>query len=132
MSAGSKEWSINQAFLPAPSGPNTPFGSPELIVVDSLRVIVLALGVITIISTVIACTRVRTAGQFTRFGTMALFMLTAMLTEFDHIGDYAHYRLYLHIIATVGAAWGMFSFFRFEDPTEVKPEPDKRRKKDIT
>lgn len=108
-------------FFTAPSGPGTPFATPELAVVDTIRCFVLGVGIIVFFASIHAMFLTKTIGQIARLATLVVFLSSSMLTEFDHFGDYAHYRLYLHMIATIIAAWGTFSFFRFEKPATVRP-----------
>lgn len=108
---------------PVPSqGPSTPFGSTGFVVLDSLRVIVLVLGLFTILSTPRAMMKSHTLGQKARLGATALFIFTAIVTEFLHLGDSAHWRLLVNLVASVFAAWGTWAFLRWETPTEFRTE----------
>lgn len=113
--------SVIDTFFSAPQGPGMPFGDSTLIVLDTIRVIILSLGGSVLLATPYAMIRTRlTAGQSIRFGALALFLLAAMGTEFDHIGDYAHWRLVVNIFAVIGAAYGMWSHFTWEAPAQIK------------
>jgi hypothetical protein len=107
------------SLISPPAGPNTPFTGPTLFVLDSIRLLVIILGVGVILATPFAMARCKTMGQKIRHVALALFALSALGTEFDHIGDHAHWRLLANIIATVGAAYGIWALFAWERPAEI-------------
>lgn len=108
-------------IISPPGGPNDPFGSLGLVILDSIRVLIIGLGVSVLVVTPLAMIRTRlTAGQSIRIGALALFLLGAIGTEYDHIGDYAHWRLLVNIFASVGATYGMWSLFNWESPAKIK------------
>lgn len=111
-----------ESIFDAPNGPDLPFGDPTLIILDSVRVAIISVGLITTLFIPLAMYRVRNSlGQLTRVAVLALFMLAAMGTEVSHFGDYAHWRLFLNIFATVGAGWGLWSLFAWETPAQIRP-----------
>jgi hypothetical protein len=111
---------ISDLFTP-PEGPNLPFGNSALIILDTIRLLVISLGGTFLLFVPAAIIRThRSGGQSLRIGATALFILGAIGTEYDHIGDYAHWRLVVNIFATVGATYGMWSLFNWELPAKVQ------------
>ena len=100
--------------LVGPSGPNKPWGNDTLVVLDSLRLLIMILGVMILLSTPMIIHRATVLGQKVRILGCSLFSLVAILTEYNHFGDYAHWRLAVNLIATVCTAWGYWSFQRWE------------------
>jgi hypothetical protein len=110
-----------ESLFAAPNGPDMPFGTPALIVLDSLRMLILVLGVFVILMTPACMIRSRlSGGQLMRFFSLGLFVVIAITTEYSHIGDYANFRLVLNIIAAITAAWGVWSLFRYEEGSNAK------------
>lgn len=106
----------------APEGPGTPFATPGLIFIDSLRVLVVVL--------VIACLCMKpwmfkkacTPGQIIRFIVIAMLSVVGMTIELEHIGDYANWRLFFVLVAMILNTWGNYSFLRYETPGEFRPD----------
>ena len=112
---------LTEAWFNAPNGPDLPFGTTELIVLDSMRVLIFVLGTLVILMTPLAMFHTRTSiGQLTRIFSLALLVIVSITTEYAHLGDYANFRLFFNIVAAFGAAWGMWSLFRFETPAQIK------------
>ena len=110
-------------FTPPP-GPSTPFGTTGLMVLDIIRVIVMLTGLAIVIATPIVISRSKTLGQKVRFGATALLIISVIGTEYDHLGDYAHWRLLVHTVALVFAAWGTWSVFEWETPSGLRTDRD--------
>lgn len=113
-----------QQLLSSPNGPHTPFSSTSLAIVDTIRIIVLVLGVLTLAVSPFAMAKARLPGQQVRLLVLALFTFSAIATEITHVGDYASWRLIVNTLAVAGAIWGQWSFFKFELPTQIKLQPD--------
>lgn len=107
----------------APDGPGTPFGSPILCVIDSLRLIVLILGLLNLCMKPWLFHRCKTPGQMVRFACLGLLAVVAMTVELEHLGDTANWRLFLVLVAMIMNTWGNYSFLRYEIPTQVRPDP---------
>lgn len=107
------------SFYP-PDGPSTPFGTTGLIVLDSIRVLIMVLGFLTALGTPHAMIVSHTIGQKARLGATALFILAAISTEYNHLGDYGHWRLLVHLFAASFAAWGVWALLRWERPSELR------------
>jgi hypothetical protein len=104
-------------FGPPPTGPGAPFGNPSLIVFDSLRVLVGAVGVVGITFAWALIRRPNGAiGQRIRLFAETGMIFYAMITEAWRIGDYANLRLMLAVVVTVAAAWGNYLGVRYENP----------------
>lgn len=100
--------------LNGPSGPDTPWGNPTLCVLDTLRLIIIVLGLLCLLDTPRLIYLSTVLGQRIRILACTLFSIVAILTEYNHIGDYAHWRLAVNLIATVCMSWGYWSFQRWE------------------
>lgn len=113
-------------WLDAPQGPDMPFGSPLLIFLDTIRLLtVLASGFI-----LVRCFRYLFVfpepHQRARFVALGLIVLSVAGTEFEHIGDFAHYRLALNFLGSLVAIWGLKPVLPFAKQRPTEPdEPDK-------
>jgi hypothetical protein len=107
------------SFYP-PNGPSTPFASTGLFVIDSIRVFIVVLGLFAIFLTPRAMIMSHTIGQKARLGATALFIIAAISTEYNHFGDYGHWRLLAHLFAAAFAAWGVWALLRWERPSEFR------------
>lgn len=103
-----------------PHGPGTPFGSPVLVVCDSLRVLCTLGGLAVLASIPPAIRWAGTAGQRSRLVSFGMFALVVMNTEAVHFGDYPSIRLPLTLAAVAFAAHGMYSIHRHERPAESR------------
>lgn len=104
-------------LLCSPHGPDTPFGNPALVVIDSVRIVVI-LCAAAIVGTSLwasAANRVE-AAQRGRFYGMCALALSVGTTETVHLGDYASYRLVLNIVGVGLSLWGVVSFLRESRP----------------
>lgn len=106
-------------FAP-PTGPDDPFGSYGLIIVDSIRVLIMGIGVLILTMTPAAVFRSQTLGQKVRLGASALLTISVLGTEIAHLGDYAHWRLFVNVVAISFSAWGIWAMFKWENPSEFK------------
>jgi hypothetical protein len=93
--------------LCAPAGPGTPFGTTGLILIDSLRIITMLIGMVVIVWTPRLVLQAPSIGQQCRLASQAMFCLIVIGTEVDHMGDYAHYRLYVSFFAVVLMLYGL-------------------------
>lgn len=107
--------------LTPPDGPSTPFAS-EVLFVDLIRVVVLLMSAyIVVVSSALIVERVGTLGMKARLaGTSLAFVFYIALTEIEHIGDYAHGRLYAGFAAGVVYCWGLWSYFKWESPPTMR------------
>jgi hypothetical protein len=107
-----------QALVPtiAPDGPSTPFGSTGLAIVDTIRIVVIVASIFVLVLVPVIAYVSRNFGATTRTICMGMLAFIAASLEYEHLGDNANWRLPISVLATVGAAWGMWSFFRFEHP----------------
>jgi hypothetical protein len=55
------------------------------------------------------------------FGVAVVFVLYVAGTEVEHLGDYANWRLYVGLIASVSSAWGSWAYFKYENPPSIRP-----------
>lgn len=103
---------VPECLLPGfcpPPGPSTPFGSPLLVLLDTVRLAVLLIGLATL-------WRLTTVGpnQLARsrrigYAGAGLLVLGAIGTELNHLGDHAHYRLLLFVVGVGLIAWGVYT-----------------------
>lgn len=96
----------------APDGPSTPFGTPALILYDTMRMICWIFAGFCAAYMPRAIMLAKLPGQRVRFLGQALFAVVAVATEVDHFGDTANYRLVVNAVALGLCAWGLWSFFR--------------------
>lgn len=108
--------------LQEPEGPRTPFGAPDLSVYDSLRVVIFALTTFTIITTFIIIKNSVTLGQVSRIVGATGLCIVSSLTELNHLGDYANWRLGLNLVFSVAISWGYWAAVRYELPSEYFTE----------
>lgn len=102
-------------FCPAlcsADGPSTPFATPYLDVVDTVRVVVVVLALCCVIATPQVMYNAYSQGQRMRFFGICLFIITAATTEMAHFGDYPSYRLVLNLVGTVATTYGVLQFLR--------------------
>lgn len=100
-----------------PAGPDLPFGTPWLIVWDTIRVLCALGGVAVLVMLPGAIRRTTATGQHARLVSFGLFALIVLDTEISHIGDDASVRLALCATAIWLAVAGMWRM-RSEHPAE--------------
>lgn len=102
-----------------PQGPSTPFATPELAVLDALRVVAIAAAAAVLLSTVLLLIRhrTRTPGQRARFIASAGLALVAASVEYEHLGDLGNWRLIIGLMSLMALAWGNWSALLMESPT---------------
>lgn len=98
-----------------PVGPDEPFGSPLLVVVDTLRILSLLGGVFVVIVTPSIILRVAHWGQAVRFGALFGFCLVSIDSRLEHLGDYPSLRMLFDVAAIVAAVVGVWSYLRCGD-----------------
>lgn len=101
-------------LLCAPDGPSSPFGDPYLLIIDSVRLGTIILAAVVVCLSVVAMRRLDNP-QGTRFLSLAVFALVACLTEIDHFGDYASYRLLLNVVACALGVYGTWHYLHDRD-----------------
>lgn len=106
----------------APEGPGTPFGTPGLIVIDSLRLLVIVLGLVNLVLKPWLFRRCCAPGQFARFATIGMLAVVAMSIEVEHLGDFANWRLFFLLVAMIVNTWANYSFLRYEEPSQILPD----------
>lgn len=107
------------AFAPvcSPEGPQTPFGSGWLSLFDTVRLLCAVIAVVTLVFTPKAYTMLRAPGQRARVAALTLLSLQAIITEIEHLGDYASLRLALNFAAVCFALYGILQL-REEIPAQ--------------
>lgn len=99
---------IISRLLDPPQGPSDPFGSPVLVIIDSLRVLVV-IGAIYVVSRCIwALSAVKHWRQKSRFLALTLAVCILALTQIDHLGDYIHYRLPVTMLVIAFSVHGLW------------------------
>jgi hypothetical protein len=109
-------------FEVAPDGPSIPFGD-ELVLVDTVRVIVLSVAVISIVGSLVAAVHAHAPGQRTRLLTNAGLVALVSSIEFEHLGDLANWRLAAVVLVFIANGWGLWAFFRWEKPAPLNGPP---------
>lgn len=94
-------------LLCPPTGPGTPFGTPWIAVLDTIRVLCWAACLYVITRCIHAVYSIRTPQQRAIYIALALFSFAILGTEVDHFGDLAHYRLAVFAIGSVAACYGL-------------------------
>lgn len=102
------------AFAPvcSPDYPGHPFGSGWLALFDAARLLCAFLAVVTLTYTPGTFARARTRGQRARLAALSLLSLQAVVTEIEHLGDYASLRLALNLAAVCFALYGTRALYR--------------------
>lgn len=103
-------------------GPSTPFGSPLLIVLDLLRVVCIFAAVAALILAPSTTGSLETAQKLRVFALCA-FLLEAITTESEHMGDFAGVRLAFNLAGALCALYGM-RHMRKEDPARMRSSDD--------
>lgn len=111
--------------LNAPGGPNTPWGNLAIAVLDTLRVIICIFAFMILGLTPSTIKRANTVGQRSRLLGAGLYAIVAVLTEYNHIGDYANWRLVVNLVATACIAWGYWSAIFWETGSTYSVNTDR-------
>jgi hypothetical protein len=115
-------------LLDAPDGPSTPFATPALILLDSIRVVIILVSIAYAVTVpTIAYRSDGAIGQTLRHLGSSLLALGAAITELEHMGDYANIRIALFFAAAVFMGWGLYAMFKYEEPPRTH-DPDARRR----
>lgn len=104
--------SCTVAIVCSPNGPGTPFGSPILVLFDTLRFLCIVSCLVTLAMTPKVYHLLNTSGQRARVHALILFMLQGITTESEHLGDYASARLAFNLAAAGWALYGMWQMRR--------------------
>lgn len=107
--------------LCAPDGPSAPFSTSALIIVDSFRILLMVMGMVLVVWAPRLALEARAPGQRARLIGQGIFALIVIGTEVDHLGDYAHYRLFITFIGISVMLWGV-SQLRHESPPYKRVE----------
>jgi hypothetical protein len=94
-------------FLCAPDGPDTPFGSFGLAVLDSGRALVWLLGLFVIAKALATIYYIRNPRQRAVYIALAFGAFLMIGTEWEHFGDYANYRLFATLAFMGAASYGL-------------------------
>lgn len=92
----------------SPNGPGTPFGNGWLALFDVLRIVCILTCLLTLGVTARVYGELGASGQRARVHALMLFMLQAVTTESEHLGDYASARLLFNLAAALWALYGMW------------------------
>lgn len=105
-----------------PDGPSLPFAS-GILVFDLIRILVITLSFSLGILGASAVLRPGgTLGQKARMASLGgIFLLTVASGTATHIGDYGHWRLVVSFFLAVVGTWGLWSYYKYEKPSEIKP-----------
>jgi peptidoglycan/LPS O-acetylase OafA/YrhL len=97
-------------FCTAEDGPSAPFTTPFLLIADSVRLFCILCGMVVVlyVPTALNCVRSRTR-RMQLYG-LALFMIVAITTEAEHIGDQPNYRLVLNLIGCICTVYGLVTY----------------------
>lgn len=99
----------------SPDGPTTPF-TGWLLIIDLIRVLVVAGGTVLIASTLLVLRHTITSGQWMRFLALSALCAAAIETEWEHLGDLPSVRLVLNVVGVGAALYGQYRFLRHELP----------------
>lgn len=109
--------SMTPCFLACtPEGPGTPFGSPLLVVVDTLRVLCVLAGLAVALVMPHVLRTVDDWGQALRFAALAGFYLVSIDSRFEHLGDHPSMRMLFDVAAVTAGAVGIWSYLYREGP----------------
>jgi hypothetical protein len=96
-------------LLCPPRGPGTPFGTPLIAALDTVRLACWIASLYVVTRCIHAIYRIRTRQQRAIYVALALFAFATLGTEIDHLGDLAHYRLIVNIAGAATACYGLRS-----------------------
>jgi hypothetical protein len=108
-------------FFCAPMGPNTPFEWPGIIWFDIIRIIIMVAGLVVVVSMPRLVLSSSSKGQRFRLFGQGFFALIVIGTEVDHIGDAAHYRLFISGVGIACTLYGNWQLHK-EIPPHRRPE----------
>lgn len=109
-----------------PTGPNNPWGTPWLAVVDTVRVLMAMGGLYILWQSFAATVHVRNPRQRAIYIAFGLVQLGIGGTELDHLGDGVHYRFLLFAVVIGIGCYGLSGITgRVED--WGGPRPRRRR-----
>lgn len=94
----------------APDGPSDPFGTPLLVVLDLIRVVVYIASFVIVVMVPKLIREVEHGYQRTGLAAFALVAFVAATTEIDHLGDYGHIRLFMNVAAVLFAVHAVTGF----------------------
>lgn len=120
-------------LLCQPVGPGTPFATPLLVALDSVRIVIFALGLYVLVKSIGAVYSVRNPHQRAIYLGLAITAFSVLGTEADRLGDDAHYQLLLHVAFAATSTYGLrriHSWIRDWDDTGDReaPTPHHRRR----
>lgn len=101
-------------WLCVPTEPGTPFGTPLLIALDSIRVGCVVLALVLTVWSLTMLVEADQPGQRWRLVGLALLAVAVMGTELSRLGDWAHYRLVLNVGGIVAGVVGLAVHRRYE------------------
>ena len=84
----------------------TPFGTPTLILLDSLRFVVIIGGFLLITSSVYMMAKTILPARWLLTAGLIGFVVSAIGTEIEHLGDHPTYRLFANLFGVVVALLG--------------------------
>lgn len=85
-----------------------PFSSGWLIAWDSLRVLVIAGGLVVTVAGVYMTARTSMTSRMALTAGLFCFITSAIGTEIQHLGDHATYRLFFNLLGVILAGGGMW------------------------
>ena len=97
-----------------PEGPGTPFGSPILIALDSIRLAIVFFGFWTVVLCIPAVLMTWTITQKYRIASIGLFTIYVALTEVQRLGFHANWRLMLGMVCIIWAFVSLIAFIQYE------------------
>jgi hypothetical protein len=110
--------------LCAPDGPDIPFGPWPIVLYDLVRLF-LALSCVGIFTlSLLSAVQAELLTQRARYVALMLFASVVLGTEIGHLGDDAHYRLWMAAVAVLMALWGLLGYFlQNEAPARQHDDP---------
>ncbi len=110
-----------------PNGPSTPFATGDLMIIDSVRVVIM-LGAAAIIAlSVPALRRATWPGQMIRMSALIPLAVLVISIQIEHLGDGPSWRNPLALIGVWYAAYGLWLFLRYEQPDSAERLAARRR-----
>lgn len=104
--------------LTSPQGPDTPFGSPGMVIMDLLRILIVILAILIAVMAPIILHRMRTIGQRARILGCTGLCFMAAINEYRHLGDYTSWRFAVDLVCVVAVAWGYYSAIEWENSAQ--------------
>jgi amino acid transporter len=109
--------------LTSPTGPTTPWASPELSILDALRIGYLAHIAFMCLISITVVNKCETLGQKLRMLFLLGWCILGAVAEIGHFGDFVNWIFIIKWLLALGASWSYWSFIKYESPSHYSLAP---------